>query len=105
MKNQQQNINQIKEYNNQIFLTKADKLNRKRGYNLYVPDTYEKFQLYWELSYGIILPIEIPFITSQVPIVLMNILIDNVEQIVPMQSLVRYKLIINIYFNTNILLL
>lgn len=43
-------------YDENAFLTKMDKLNRSRGYSMYIPDSYSKVKLYWELAYGIKLP-------------------------------------------------
>jgi len=35
------------------FLTSLDELNRRHGYNKYIPDNLNSFRTYWSLAYGI----------------------------------------------------
>lgn len=47
---------QYRDYEKHLFLTALDEANRARGYSTYLPDTYARARLCWELAYGIMLP-------------------------------------------------
>ena len=71
-------------YENALFLTPLDRLNRARGFSAYLPDSYSKARLYWELGYGINLP------TVPDNVGFAHILTSLGEVIVPQQALARY---------------
>eukprot|EP01032_Pedospumella_encystans_P015528 gene15528-17752_t len=70
-------------YENALFLTSLDRLNRARGFGAYLPDTYSKARLYWELGFGINLPAEPDSVGFA------RILTSLGEVIVPQQALAR----------------
>lgn len=47
---------QYREYEKGVFLAPLDVANKARGFSAYVPDSYARARLYWELAYGILLP-------------------------------------------------
>lgn len=67
-----------------IFLTASDVRNRRRGYNQYVPDSYSKARLFWELAYGVRLP-QAP----QASVVFVRISTSGIEQVVPIDCIAR----------------
>jgi hypothetical protein len=73
-------------YEASILLTDLDRLNKSKGYALYLPDSYAKCKLYWELAYGVMLPDA----TDGEPVAFAKIAFKTGgEQIVPLQALVR----------------
>ena len=73
-------------YENAMFLTPLDRLNRTRGFGAYLPDTYSKARLYWELGYGINMP------AAPDSVGFARILTSLGEVIVPQHALARYCL-------------
>jgi len=83
-KERQQELSAHRERELSIFLTASDVRNRKRGYNQYVPDSYSKARLFWELAYGVRLP-QAP----QASVVFARISFNGIEQVVPIDCIAR----------------
>jgi len=82
-KERQQELATHREWELKIFLTASDVRNRRRGYNGYVPDSYSKARLFWELAWGVRLP--------QAPraVVFARISTNGTEQVVPIDCIAR----------------
>jgi hypothetical protein len=83
-KERQQELSAHRERELSIFLTASDVRNRRRGYNQYVPDSYSKARLFWELAYGVRLP-QAP----QASVVFARISSNSIEQVVPIDCIAR----------------
>lgn len=78
---------QHREYEKCLFLTPLDVANRARGFSAFVPDSYSRARLYWELAYGVLLP-KNPSPVDQ--IVFARIQTALGEQTVPVSALTRF---------------
>ena len=70
-------------YEAALLLTALDGANRARSFSTYLPDSFEKARLYWELAYGFVLP------RAPANVGFGRILTALGEQIVPLMVLVR----------------
>ena len=68
------------------FLSNYDVINRSKGYNYYIPDTLDKFILYWNLYIGISISNRIEHVA------LINTKLS--ERIVPIETLARYFMLL-----------
>jgi hypothetical protein len=71
-----------------VFLTPQDCANRARGYNTYLPDSYARARLYWELAYGVLLP-KVPALQGDGAVVFARTRTALSDQFVPFTALCR----------------
>jgi hypothetical protein len=71
-----------------VFLTPQDCTNRAHGYNTYLPDSYARTRLYWELAYGILLP-KVPALQEDGAVFFARIRSALGDQVVPLITLCR----------------
>lgn len=84
-------------YEQEVFLTHLDRANRAHGYSTFLPDTYARVRLYWELAYGIHLP-KCPGDSEKDYVYFARVSLPLGEQIVPLCTLARW-----VYITTTIL--
>jgi hypothetical protein len=80
---------QHRAYEESLFLTAVDRRNRSRGYCRYLPDTYERARLYWDLAYGVHLP-SLPQTAGSEAVLFVLIESPLGQQVVPISTLARY---------------